>query len=338
MHGLASVASMKKRWVLVGLVLVVVLAPALAMTLARIVQPSGGSWVRLVSFTPYAIVLYAVSVLLLLLAWLRGRGRWRSTARTLALVSVAGLAVHLWWASGPFFGGPTATAADQEPFTVMNANLMIGEASPSQVVSTAVRNDVDVVVLEEVTPQVLGGLQAAGIEKAYPHTAGEAAGGPAGTMVFSATELTSVTRLDTYYGGYSMKVEGPRGQVSLIAVHPRPPIGDATGWADDHAVLLKAAAAAVGPVIVSGDFNATPDHRQLHDLYAEGLSDAVDASTAGWQPTWPASGELAIFGIPVPSMLQIDHVLVSKDVRAVRTQTVPLAGTDHRAVIAQLKL
>lgn len=329
---------MKVRWVLLGLVVVILLGPAVALTVARAAQPAGGSWVRLVSFTPYAVPLYALAAVLLLVAWLAGGGRWRTFARGLSLVSLLGLALHLWWASGPYVGGPSAAAADQRPFTVMTLNLMLGQASPSQVVAAAVRNDVDVLVLQEVTPQVLTGMEAAGLDKALPNRAGKPADGPAGTMVFSVTKLTDVSPLDTYFGGYTMKVRRPGGPVSLVAVHTRPPIGDAAGWAADHAEVLRASAAAVGPAVVTGDFNATPDHAQMRMLYDEGLTDTVKASTSGWQPTWPASGEISVFGVPVPSIVQIDQVIVSSEISAVRTTTVTLAGTDHRAVIARLRV
>ncbi len=74
---------MKLRWLLLGVLTTLVLVPALLLTTARLLDLPGGTWVRLVAFTPYALVLYAAALLLLLLAWWRGRGFWRGTARVL---------------------------------------------------------------------------------------------------------------------------------------------------------------------------------------------------------------------------------------------------------------
>ncbi len=63
----------------------------------------------------------------------------------------------------------------------MTSNLRFGRADTARVVELAVREDVDVLVLEEVTPQALDGLQAAGIGQAFPHRVGRPAAGPGGT-------------------------------------------------------------------------------------------------------------------------------------------------------------
>ena len=56
----------------------------------------------------------------------------------------------------------------------------------------------------------------------------------------------------------------------------------------------------------------------------------------GWQPTWPSSGRVDVAGIPVPALMQIDHVLVGPGLAALAMRTVELPGSDHRAVIAEV--
>lgn len=330
---------MKLRWLVLGILVAVLLAPALTLTGDRILTPGGGVWVQLVSFTPYAVLLYGLALLLLVIAWVLVSGGWRKTVGVLALVAVAGLGLHLFWASGPYVGQAGTAAGTGRPFTLMTANLMLGEASPSEVVATAVRNDVDVLVLVEVTPQELGNMATAGLNQAFPYSEGQADHGPSGTMVLSDRKLTDVQRLGTRFGGYSMTV-GPSGDsFTLLAVHPQHPKDDATGWAADHRVILDAVSALHDvPAVIAGDFNATLDHKPMRELEGKGFDDAASQANSGWQPTWPASGEVSILSVPIPSVLQIDHVMVNRGVRARKTESVTIAGTDHRAVVARLEL
>ncbi len=65
------------------------LVPAFLLTGDRLLDPQGGTWVRLIAFTPYAVLLYAAALLPLLLAWWRGR-RLLARHRPVAGRGVAG--------------------------------------------------------------------------------------------------------------------------------------------------------------------------------------------------------------------------------------------------------
>jgi endonuclease/exonuclease/phosphatase (EEP) superfamily protein YafD len=80
------------------------------------------------------------------------------------------------------------------------------------------------------------------------------------------------------------------------------------------------------PIVLVGDFNATPWSYALTRVIGEtGL-----APLAGLRPTWPAH-----LGWP---QLPIDHVLVSGEWRLLSAERGPYAGSDHRPVIARLAL
>jgi len=326
---------MKLRWLLLGLVLTALLVPALLLTYARLLDPQGGTWVRVVAFTPYAVALYALALLVLLLGWWRGRGAWRAIARPLAVVALAGLLLHAFWASGPYVGTPAAEAGGH-PLSVMTSNLRVGQADTARVVEVAVAQDVDVLVLEEVTPEALSGLEAAGLSQALEHHTGGPATGAAGTMVFSRYPLRHVHRLGTAFGSYSADLRLPTGTLRLLAVHPRPPVGEATAWRTDQGVVRHAARASSRRTVIVGDLNATMDHVPLRTLVGLGFEDAATQADSRWQPTWPAAGQVTRLGVAVPSLVPIDHVFVSKGVRAVATKTVTIQGTDHRALLARL--
>jgi len=333
-----SVGRMRKRWLLLALLVTLLLVPAGLLTTARALDLPGGGWVRLVAFTPYAVVLYALAVVLLLPAWIRGRGPWRGAARTVLCVAVLGVLVHGFWSAGPYVGTPSAAAATPHRLQVMTANLLKGGADPAQVVEVAVDNDVDVLVLQEVTPEALDRLDGAGLAQAFRHRAGRAEPGTHGTMVFSHRRLTRVSRLPTAFGSYAMQVRAPGGPVRLLAVHPRPPLGDASEWRSDHGVVRHAARAAGERTMIVGDLNATMDHVPMRALAGSGYADAATEAHSRWQPTWPADGQVSRLGVALPSLVPIDHVLVRDALHAVRTTTVEIHGTDHRALLADVGL
>jgi endonuclease/exonuclease/phosphatase (EEP) superfamily protein YafD len=155
-------------------------------------------------------------------------------------------------------------------------------------------------------------------------------------MVFSTHKISRVTGLKTLSGGYEMTVQLPGGAINLLAVHPTSPTQNVEGWRADHQTILHAAEAAQGATVLAGDFNATMDHAPVRTLLGDGFSDAATQAKSRWQPTWPASDKVMLLGIPLPSMLQLDHVFVDDHLRAVHTDTVSIDGTDHRALIARL--
>lgn len=329
---------MKIRCLLLGLLVAALMVPALMITTVRVFAPDGGHWVRLVSFAPYALAFYGLALLLLLLALAAGRGTWRRASGTLCLMILPLVALHMWWASGPYVGQSTASAKQGEAFTVMSSNLSFGDAEPSRVVEVAVKNDTDLLVLTEITPIALSRMRAAGLDQAFPYSQGETADGVAGTMVFSTYELGQSETLDTTFGGFQMTLALPEQSITLIAVHPHPPTGDAREWRADHAIVRRAAATADGPVVLAGDFNATVDHKPMRELKGRGFADAADLANSGWQPTWPSAGEMSLLGFSVPSTLAIDHVLVTREFRVTDTASVTIQGTDRRALLATLVL
>jgi hypothetical protein len=77
------------------------------------------------------------------------------------------------------------------------------------------------------------------------------------------------------------------------------------------------------------------DHDSLRDLAGRGYDDAATETRSGWEPTWPSEGVVSPLGIDVPSLVAIDHVM-SRGLQATHTATYPIAGSDHRALLATL--
>jgi len=98
--------------------------------------------------------------------------------------------------------------------------------------------------------------------------------------------------------------------------------------------VRHAARATSERTLVVGDLNATMDHVPMRSLVGIGFQDAATQADSQWQPTWPAAGEVSRLGFSVPSLVPIDHVLLSKGMRALHTESVTVQDTDHRALVA----
>ena len=87
------------------------------------------------------------------------------------------------------------------------------------------------------------------------------------------------------------------------------------------------------PLIVAGDFNLTGDSLLHAALLKTGLRDAHESAGRGRGSTWPMLGPLSF----VPGV-RIDHVYVGNGVTALQCTTLPANGSDHRPVLAHLRL
>jgi endonuclease/exonuclease/phosphatase (EEP) superfamily protein YafD len=305
--------------------LVLFLLPALALTAARVVQPSTATGIGLVAFSPYALLLYGAALIICVVGILV-RVPSRRVWAAVALACVVGVGLHAWWVSPQFTGANPPPAADAAPIVVMSANLRLGEADGVDVVSTAAEEDVDLLVLQEVTPALLADMDRAGLADLLPERVGEAGASASGTMAFSRLPISEVVEVPTTFNGWEFVTGGLR----VMAVHPTYPV-DADGWAHDQAAIAHAVSD-TDPDLVVGDLNATADHEALQSLADAGYRDAGELANDGWQRTWPSQGGFLPF-ISVP-LVQIDHVLLGPRLASLGMHTADIPGSDHRAVVA----
>jgi endonuclease/exonuclease/phosphatase (EEP) superfamily protein YafD len=316
--------------VLAGLVL----AGLGALSVSRFLDTGLRLPVLMASFSSYAVLGYAGLLLGCLVALARSR---RAPSVALPVAVVAGLAalglVVQGWTLAPLFAGG---AGGEPDLTVMTSNLEFGRGDAATVVRTVASDEVDVLVLEEVTPGGLTTLLEAGLADLLPHRVGVPLAGAAGTMVFSLYPLQAPTPFRLANGGLDVEVAAP-APFRLLAVHTAQPLGGPSLWRTDLTSVRTRALSAVdrGPTIAAGDFNATLDHEPLRAVLGTGLRDAAEQAGSGWQPTWPTRYRDTLAPRP---MLTIDHVLVSEDYRAIRTRTVSVPHTDHLALVAELRL
>ena len=232
-------------------------------------------------------------------------------------------------------GYEPAGGASGPELRVMGANLKLGRADPARVVELVREEAIDVLCVQELTPELADELDAAGLAELLPERSAEPAASSSGSAVFSRYPLQP--RPDASPAGYPFVM--PRARVSVpgaapvdvVSVHPVPPTdsGAVTTWREGLDALA-AVGAADHPTLLIGDFNATLDHAALRDVLDAGFVDAGDATGGGLTPTWPQG----LFRPPVT----IDHVLADDRVAVEAYDVHDLAGSDHRAVVAALRL
>jgi endonuclease/exonuclease/phosphatase (EEP) superfamily protein YafD len=284
------------------------------------------------ALAPFALVGYAVAAL----AWWVVRGTSASERRrwtTGALVaSLVGVVLHAGLLLPAYVG---AHASGRPDLTVLTSNLRLGMADTVAVTRLAEREDADVAVFEEVTPEAFAGLDAAGIRDELPYVAGGPNIGAFGTVVFSRYPLEQVSLLPVSKNTWLMRVAAST-PFWLVGVHTSQPLTSVIAWHADQRALLAAAKRLEGPLVMAGDFNETLDHRPMRRLLGAGLQDAARQANAGWQPTWPGSPDAAghlPFGL---GLMALDHVLTTKQFGAISTNTVLVPRSDHRALVARL--
>lgn len=303
------------------------------LLLAVVALGVGARWVDLsvlqVPLIQSVFPVFGVMSTLLLLAGLIIRA-WRYAA-VAALIAVAPVAL----AVGSLRSQTVPAAVGDE--TIMFANLQVGQADPAAVLRLVHEHHVATLVLAEVTPQSLAALDAAGLAAALPHRAGRAAAPYAGTIVSSVHSLTlrSLTEEPSRFYQPVVTVHAAHDYL-LHAVHTYAPVGRNTVlWRDDlhRLVRWRATAPQDQPIVMAGDFNASramPGFRQI----ADGMTDTIGATGAGWVRTWP-------HGQRIPPFIQLDHILAripGRDSTVVAAGVVEVPDTDHYAVWATLSV
>ncbi|MBL1074398.1 endonuclease/exonuclease/phosphatase family protein [Nocardia sp. 2] len=272
------------------------------------------------SFASY----FMMGALLALVLFLIAR-QWRSAAT--ALVASAVVA----WSQVPMLW-PDGTAPPGVDVTVMQSNLLFGAADVTAVLNTVRADRVDVLTLEELTQPALDRLWAAGITEELPYYYVEPASGGQGSGIFSRYPLQDGVRFDGFhlFNLRATMIHPELGALTVFQFHPVPPLADFAQWKWEMARVRDLLDQQPGKVIVGGDFNATYDHADFRDLLRGRYADAGELVGIGALPTWPEDK-------PGGPYIGIDKVLVAGGhATEVRALTIP--GTDHRAVVARLRL
>ncbi|MDG6106545.1 endonuclease/exonuclease/phosphatase family protein [Dactylosporangium aurantiacum] len=293
----------------------------------------GTPLVQLIAFTPYVAPLALLCAAWAAIAgatgpWLLCLLAWAALSATVVPRLIARPA-------------PPAGAAPGVPLRVMTANVLFDHGDMPALLQQAKLDDVDVLAVQELTPAALAALDTAGVDGLLPHRVAHPGRGGTGSALFSRHPLTPTggdglaRRHDCgmRQAGATVHVPGA-GDVQVESVHPCAPRPRQTRcWARNLAA--QPPAGGDPPRILLGDFNATLDHAPLRRLLRTGYRDAAGTRGRGLAPTWPFRRGP---GLPVAPPVTLDHVLTDRRIGIgdVATRTVP--GSDHRALLAHLRL
>ncbi|HSF87529.1 MAG TPA: endonuclease/exonuclease/phosphatase family protein [Acidimicrobiia bacterium] len=133
-------------------------------------------------------------------------------------------------------------------------------------------------------------------------------------------------------GGDAVRLEARLGNETIVvyAIHPPSPSNPVRSESRDKLLerIGRAAAEETLPVVVVGDFNATPWSAGFRKLVEPAdLANSQDGFGFGatWHANWPAFA-----GVP------LDHLVHSRDLTTVNREVGPSAGPDHRPIRVEL--
>lgn len=220
-------------------------------------------------------------------------------------------------------------AGASKPLRVMTFNVMTDNENHVACIEHALQSDADIVCLLEVDETWRASLEPLRVK--YPHRVEEMNDGHFGIACYTRVPLKSseVRRLSRWaLPTVLLNLDYLGKPLTFISTHPMPPMNalNAREW-KGHLLQIAAIAASIdGDVILAGDLNATPWCEGMRLLRTESGLDFHSVDPV-WPPTW---------GIPLPMMIPIDHVLLKGDLRVSKRTIGPALGSDHRSVTVEI--
>lgn len=249
---------------------------------------------------------------------------------TAALASAAGL-----WARARVRSADQASEDRLGAVTVLAANVLVGKADTGALATLIEREAPDLVSLPEAGPDFRDKLLplVAGLGyRAWASTApGTSDGEGVVLLVSDRMGDVTVTTGPEMRHRYLRATGGALGARRFYAVHPEAPVSPqrTERWRADLGHIARWCRESPAP-IVAGDFNATADNG-LFRAALGGCRSAADGSGLGLVGTFPAR-------FRPWAGIHIDHVLVPEGATTTGFAILPVAGSDHRAVLATVNL
>ena len=312
-----------------------------AMAYLRMITPIHPRAIEIVALSPLAMPIASAALIAsVAVVPLSSPSRRRLAVSTVAAALLAVLLAFSWVA--PLLLGGRTSVDDRADLVVMAQNLEYGDAQ--LIAERALAARVDLLVVTDAPTQAVQQLRSNAMARQLPYSAGVREWSHEGSVVLSRYPLTDVARISDGGDSRVVTVHTPQlGDIDLLALHPTPPYQEGRWTADYERITTyvrdhySAGAAARNPVIIAGDLNATLDHAPIRRIRAMGFADAADELNLGFQPTWPAPGSVRRFGISVPPLVQIDHVMTSSALVATSMTTFHSDGTDHLGLLAKVQ-
>ena len=239
--------------------------------------------------------------------------------------------VSLLWNAWPVVKVTATSMFDhgRPAFTLMTFNVLYKHAQPERVIEHVLKADADIVCLLETDSNWSQHLQP--LRDKYPHHAEELDYGAFGFACFTRLPVKSMTTRYFAHGLFPslvMELDYDSKPLTVIATHPPPPMSSHTAaiWQKQFIEIAKLASTIQHDLIVAGDLNATPWCHGMH-LLQTGSGLQFRTAAPVWPPTW---------GLNLPMMIPIDHVLVKGRLSIMQRTIGPDVGSDHRPIWVRL--
>ena len=122
-------------------------------------------------------------------------------------------------------------------------------------------------------------------------------------------------------------------ELHVLVAHPTTPQSEA-GYKERNAelaVIAKELSTLKAPTLLIGDLNCGPWSEEISDLLAvSGMQDSESGFMP--EPSWPARIGRVLPHIPIPPLIPIDHIFLSKDFNVLSRATGSSVGSDHLPV------
>jgi endonuclease/exonuclease/phosphatase (EEP) superfamily protein YafD len=271
-----------------------------------------------------AIATVAIGTLALLLR------SWRTTLCALPLSIVL-----LWPTITSYLPKHPAPAAGPT-VRLMSMNLMFNNRNANAIVDQIRQADPDIVAIQEYTQFADELLPRELADYPYRLTDPDDNEDPRGMALFSRIPMQA--ELQHMNGSIwrrqiraSLLIDGK--PVVLYDIHPASPQSMAAIMRNrvETADLIGQFQQEHDPLIVVGDFNATPQTPNLHAYESLGLCSTHDLAGIGRGTTWPDVGLIK----HLPGF-RIDHILLGQQLTCTEDHVGGPTGSDHRPIIADI--
>ncbi|HEY5014064.1 MAG TPA: endonuclease/exonuclease/phosphatase family protein [Acidimicrobiia bacterium] len=255
-------------------------------------------------------------------------------ARTLGICAAVLIVAHLAWVLPPAFRRVSipASAWAAPRLRVVSANLNFDNREHGPLLAELARDDADVVVLEELTPEWWKAVEASGLWSSHPYRVGRPRTDPGGMAVLSREPLREVVVHDA--DGWpiitaAIVVDGTT--VHLTGVHLLAPLDTFNRNQRQQRAITAIIRALPRPRVVAGDFNADPYNRWYEQILGLGFREAHEAVGRSLATTWP-NGQHHL------PPLRLDHVFVDPPIVPLRATEGRGTGSDHRPIVVDLAI
>lgn len=263
-------------------------------------------------------------------------------ARQAIIISLVLVLPFLWFYGWDFLPGlPRSTSEETVTLRVMTFNTLFANGDFEGVLARIRESDPDVIAIQELSPEMDNAITSAFAES-HPYRITNSWPDPRGIGVWSRYPMTAGENRTTegwewWVHEVNLDVQGR--PVALYNTHLWPigttdPAGFRIALAAQHDQvdeLIPMIEAETVPVILAGDFNASPtnqNYRRLRNILEDSWGEA------GWGTgfTFPAQG---MMGTDVPPFLRIDYLMTRGNIDAISMEVLETAGSDHLPVVGE---